>query len=352
VSAVHFVVPDGIDDPARSSGGNTYDRRLRRELGSLGWGVQEHAVPGFWTRPDSAAFAALNGALQRVPDGEAVLLDGLIASQAPDVLVPQAQRLRPVVLVHMPLGDRPRDDDARRCERAVLAAAPAVVTTSVWARDRLIELYDLSAHQVHVAEPGVDTADLAGGSLTGGALLCVAAVTFDKGHDILLDALQTISDLPWHCVCVGSLDRDPRFVASLRRRSLDGELCDRVSFPGPRTGPDLDRDYACADLLVLASRAETYGMVITEALAHGLPVVATEVGGLTEALGQGDEGTRPGLLVRPEDPGAIGAALRAWLGDAELRARLRQSARDRREKLPRWSATASVVARALAEARR
>ena len=109
-----------------------------------------------------------------------------------------------------------------------------------------------------------------------------------------------------------------RSSSGLRRRALDGGLADRVRFPGPRTGADLDRSYAAADLLVLASRAETYGMVVTEALARGLPVVAADVGGLTEALGHGADGTRPGLLVPPGDPAALGAALRAWLGDAEL----------------------------------
>ena len=108
-----------------------------------------------------------------------------------------------------------------------------------------------------------------------------------------------------------------------------------MRFPGPRTGAELDRAYAAADLLVLASHAETYGMVVTEALARGLPVLAAEVGGVTEALGHGEDGTRPGLLVPPGDPAALGAALRAWLGDAELRGRLRRAARERRASLRR-----------------
>ena len=114
-------------------------------------------------------------------------------------------------------------------------------------------------------------------------------------------------------------------------------LRDRVRFPGPRTGAELDRAYAAADLLVLASHAETYGMVVTEALARGLPVLAADVGGVTEALGHGEDGTRPGLLVPPGDPAALGAALRRWLGDAELRARLRRAARERRASLRRWA---------------
>jgi glycosyltransferase involved in cell wall biosynthesis len=352
VKDVHVVVPDGIDDPARPSGGNVYDRHVCRGLGSIGWSVHEHAVAGSWPRPDAASCTALAGIVQRIPDDSVVLLDGLVASAAPEVLVPQASRLRLVVLVHMPLGDRQADDGARTKECVVLSGAAAVVTSSAWTRRRLLELYALPADRVHVAEPAVAAADLATGSAAGGTLLCVAAVTFDKGHDLLLDALATMTDLSWQCECVGSLERDPAFVEGLRRRSLDGGLGDRVRFPGPRTGADLDRSYAAADLLVLASRAETYGMVVTEALARGLPVVATEVGGLTEALGHGADGMRPGLLVPSGDPAALGDALRAWLGDAELRGRLRSAARERRESLSGWSTTTSVLAGVLAGAAR
>ena len=183
-----------------------------------------------------------------------------------------------------------------------------------------------------MAEPGVDIAGLAPGTASGDALLCVAAVTPGKGHDVLLDGLATVGDLPWRCTCVGSLDRDPAFAAEVRRHALR----DRVRFPGPRTGAELDDAYAAADLLVLASHAETYGMVVTEALARGLPVLAADVGGVTEALGHGEDGTRPGLLVPPGDPAALGAALRRWLGDAELRGRLRRAARERRASLRGW----------------
>jgi glycosyltransferase involved in cell wall biosynthesis len=80
--------------------------------------------------------------------------------------------------------------------------------------------------------------------------------------------------------------------------------------------------------------------------------VAAEVGGVTEALGHGADGVRPGLLVPPDDPAALEAALRAWLGDAELRAGLRRAARERRESLSRWSATTSVLAGVLSGASR
>jgi glycosyltransferase involved in cell wall biosynthesis len=346
VTGVHVIVPEGIDDPARPSGGNLYDRRLCRGLVALGWDVYELAVAGGWPRPGTAGLRALRRAIGGIPDGAVVLLDGLIASAAPQVLVPEARRLRQVVLVHMPLGHRPPDGAVRRRERAVLAAAAAVVTTSAWTRQRLGELYGLPAERIHVAEPGVEAAALTAGSADGGALLCVAAVTPDKGHDVLLDALTAAQDLSWRCACVGSLVRDVDHAEAVLRRArrLDG----RVHFPGARIGTGLDEAYAAADLLVLASRAETYGMVVSEALARGVPVLAADVGGVSEALGHGEDGTRPGLLIPPGDAAALGDALRSWLGDAGLRARLRRAARERRGTQRRWTETTSVVAGVLA----
>jgi len=347
VRDVRVIVPGGFDDPARPSGGNTYDRRVCEGLSAQGWSVAVHAVPGSWPHPNAAAHALLANVVGRIPDDALVLLDGLVASTAPEVLVPEAQRLRLVGLVHMPLGQGQADAVVREREGAVLSAARAVVTTSESARRTLLALYGLAPERVRVAEPGVDAADLAPGTAAAGALLCVAAVTRGKGHDVLLDALSTMPELRWHCRCVGSLDRDPAFARRLRLRSADLGLGQRLSFPGPGAGAVLDRSYAAADLLVLASRGETYGMVVTEALARGLPVIAADVGGVGEALGHAGDGSRPGALVPPEDPAGLGAALRAWLGDADLRHRWRRAARERRAALAPWSATTSTLASVL-----
>jgi glycosyltransferase involved in cell wall biosynthesis len=332
VTDVHFIVPEGIDDPARPSGGNAYDRRVCRGLAATGWTVQVHEVTG----------ATLSAALAGIPDRAVVLVDGLVASPAPEVLVPESRRLRLVVLVHMPLGDER--------EGAVLAAATSVVTTSAWARRLLLQLYPLPGDRVQVAEPGVEAAELAQGTPAAGALLSVAAVIPGKGHDVLVDALAPLTGLRWQCLCVGSLERDPAFAARLRRRVAAGGLDDRVRFPGPQAGAELAGSYGAADVLVLPTRAETYGMVVAEALARGLPVVAADVGGVPEALGHGADGTRPGLLVPPDDPAALRDALRAWLEDADLRGRLRRAARERRESLADWPTTTAAVADALGRA--
>jgi glycosyltransferase involved in cell wall biosynthesis len=350
-STVFVVVPAGIDDPAHPSGGNVYDRRVSHGLAGLGWAVAEQPVGAAWPTPEPEDTARLARVLAQIPDRAVVLLDGLIASSAAPVVLPESGRLRVVALVHMPLGtdaadrgvDGPALADVRRAERAVLAACRAVIATSSWSRELLLRQYALDAARLHVAEPGVAPASTAPGTAAGGELLCVAAVAPHKGHDVLLAALADVGDVAWRCVLVGPTDRDPAFVERLIGLAREAGLDERIEVAGPRTGAALDAAYAAADVLVLASRSETYGMVVTEALARGIPVIATAVGGVPETLGRGPYGEPPGLLVPPGDSGALAAALRRWLSDADLREDLRRAARRRRGTLPDWSVTVARV---------
>ena len=183
----------------------------------------------------------------------------------------------------------------------------------------------------------------------GGALLCVAALAEHKGQDVLLATLASIPQLPWRCVLAGSPDREPDFVERLRRTAAAAGIADRVSFAGALSGAALDRAYAAADLLVHPSYGEMYGLVVSEALARGLPVLASDVGGVREALGRAPDGERPGVLVPSGDPGALADAIADWLGSAQLRDRWRRAAAGRRATLPTWESTADTVAAVLRE---
>jgi glycosyltransferase involved in cell wall biosynthesis len=235
-----------------------------------------------------------------------------------------------------------------RDESAVLAVARAVVTTSAWTRHRLLERYPLPAARVHVARPGSEPAPVSPRTPGGGRLVCVGTLSPLKGQDLLLEALGSLVGLPWRCTLVGPVDRHPGFVSSLARRATATGIAGRVRMPGTRTGAALRREYEDADLLVVPSRAETYGMVVTEALAAGVPVVATAVGGIPEAVGHTACGV-PGLLVPPDDSAALAAALARWLTDAGLRCRLRRAALRRRETLPDWRRTGERIRSVLAE---
>ena len=340
---VHLLAPATIDDPSRPSGGNVYDRRLSDELGGLGWTVHVRPLPGTWPVPDDGARDGLVEALDSVGDA-AVLVDGLIASAAPDVVRRYAGRTHVVVLVHLPLGVAATD--ARTAEGAMLRRVAGVVVTSAWTRSWLARHEDVPAERIRVAVPGADPAALAPGTASGGALLCVGAVTPGKGQDVLLDALGRLDADGWTCTCVGSLDVDPAFAGDVVARAA--ALGGRVVLTGVLDRAAVDAAYRSADLLVLPSLTETYGMVVTEALAHGLPVVAARVGGVPEALGDGPGGVVPGMLVPPGDAAALAASLQAWLESPALRSRARTAARARRRELPRWADAARAVGAVLA----
>jgi glycosyltransferase involved in cell wall biosynthesis len=168
-----------------------------------------------------------------------------------------------------------------------------------------------------------------------------------KGHDVLVAALASVADRTWRATCVGSLERAPDFVAEVRGRAACLGIGERIAFAGPLTGDRLVASYGAADLLVLPTRSESFGMVVTEAIAHGVPVVASDVGGVAEALGVAPGRTTPGMLVPPADPEALGAALAAWLDDAHRRGQWRDAARARRTCLHGWDETSAQVVRVL-----
>jgi len=337
---VHVVMPAGVRDPARPSGGNVYDLRVCAGLAARELSVREYEVVGAWPHPDDAALSALSGLLESVPNGDIVLVDGLVGSAAPKALAAHTDRLRIVLLMHMPL-DHEREEQA-------LAAVDVVIATSSWTKGWLLDAYRLDPARVRVAVPGTDPATLALPSEDGRRLLVVGPVSVGKGHDTLMAALERLVDLDWQLDCVGSLDVDPATAEQVVEwASRSGG---RVRVHGPMVGPRLDAAYASADLVVHPSRAETYGMVLSEALARGIPVVASDVGGTSEALGMADRvrgAEASGLLVAPGDVDALAAALRLWLSDADARRRLRAAARERRGDLPSWDATVVAVHDAL-----
>jgi glycosyltransferase involved in cell wall biosynthesis len=331
---VEFIVPTGVDDPRRPSGGNVYDRRLSEQLARLGWTVREHPTD----------HDRLTDVLAGLPGGALVLVDGLIASTA-EPLIAAATRLNLVVLVHMPFAEA--DPAVQAVEAAVLNAAAAIITTSEWSRNWVAANLHVPAERMSVATPGVDPSPPTDQSDGGQRLLCVGAVTAAKGQDVLVEALAQITELDWRCTCVGALDLEPGFVASLIEAAEFAGLAGRLEFVGPMARPALDDMRARTDLVIVPSRRESYGMVATEALAAAIPVIGTDVGGHREAIGRAADETRPGLVVPDGSASALADALRQWLTDPDLRGRWRESAMLRREELNGWPETARAVAAAL-----
>jgi glycosyltransferase involved in cell wall biosynthesis len=340
---LHFVV---AGDPAQHTGGYRYDARIVTALRARGWTVEVTGLPGRFPDADDSARRALHGMLTALADGAAVVIDGLALGGLPEVAAAHARRLRLIALIHHPLADETGLDADRRSallrsECTALSHMAGIITSSRFTARRLA-WYGVGGRPLAVVEPGVDAAPLATADHRPPHLLCVATVTPRKGHDVLVGALAAVTDLDWTCDCIGSTTRTPDHAARVAAQISGAGLDARIRLHGECDDATLADAWLAADLFVLPSHYEGYGMVITEALAHGLPVLTTNGGALADTLPPGT-----GLAVPPGDAPALAAALRRLIGDTSARHALRAGARARRADLPDWAAAGDAFAAAL-----
>jgi glycosyltransferase involved in cell wall biosynthesis len=337
-----LVVPGSLDTP---TGGYVYDRRIVEGLRTLGWQVEVRSLDGSFPSPDEAARAATASAFASIPSGLTVLVDGLAGGVIPAVMEREATRLRVVSLVHHPLADEtgisPEDRSAfTASERRSVAASRRVVVTSRATAMRVSELFGVAPEHIAVVEPGVDRGPLSQGSESATpALLCVATISPRKGYGTLVRALAMIRDRPWHLTIVGSLDRHRPSVELLRESLHAAGLEGRVTLAGEADAPRISTYYQRSDLFVLATEYEGYGMVVAEALAHGLPVVSTPVGAIPDLVGND-----AGMLVPVGDTRGLADAIAKVFDNADVRLRLRTGAARIRDRLDSWETASKRMA--------
>lgn len=344
---MEFLIPGDLQAP---TGGYAYDRRVIEGLRRLGWRVTVGALDGSFPLPTRAALEHADAVFARVPDGGVVMVDGLALGAMPDVVARHSARVRLVALVHHPLaletGLSP--DVARRLEqseRASLRSARHVVVTSEATAAALVA-YDVERSRTSVIVPGTDEAPLAPGSRDGVMrFLCVATLSPRKGHDLLIEALAPLASLSWKLTCVGSLTLSPETAGAVREQVVRAGLAEKISLVGALTGDALESQFQAADVFVLPTRYEGYGMVVAEALARGLPVIGTRTGAIPDLVGPD-----AGLIVPTNDGAALHVALLRILRDPALLAALRAGARKARDTMPRWQDSCAAMARVLEQA--
>lgn len=340
---VDFVVPGALDTP---TGGYRYDRRIIEGLRALGWRVSVRTLEADFPAPAQRSLDHFAAVLEALPAGRCVVVDGLAFGGAARVLERAAAHLELVALVHHPLAletglDAHTRAALERDERAALAACRRVIVTSAWTA-RALEHTGVAAERIDVCKPGTDSAAPGRGGGDPVRLLSVAALTPRKGHATLVAALAGLGDRRWTLDCAGSATRDPATAAALERASACAALGERIAWHGDVDAATLERLYTSADVFVLASELEGYGMALTEALAHGLPIVSTTAGAIPETVP-----ADAALLVEPGDTDALAAALARVIDDARLRERLRAGALAARAHLPGWDTASRMFAAAL-----
>jgi len=341
MSGIAFAIPGDIDT---ATGGYAYDRRVIAELRGMGREVTVVGLGDGFPDPVAIDAARVRHALGSIPDGTPTLIDGLALGILPDEAAELARRVPVAALVHHPLGletglDAERSRRLLDSERRALAAVRHVVVTSRATARTVADSFAVAAARLTVAEPGVDRLDPVDRPGTGRpVLLAVGALVPRKGYDVLVAALAEITSLGWDAEIIGDPGRDPATAARLARSIEAAGLAGRVRLRGQVTADALAGAYRSADLFVIASHYEGYGMVAAEALAYGLPIVSTTAGALAETVPDA-----AALKVPAGDAKALAAALRRLVADAALRARLGRAAAAAALELPTWRDCARTI---------
>jgi glycosyltransferase involved in cell wall biosynthesis len=319
-----FVVPGRLD---QLTGGYLYDRHVIDGMRSRG-----HAVKIIELSPNDRETA-----LAELADGTTTVIDGLALPDFEQAVIAERRRLRLVALVHHPLAEetglsRAAAERLARLEAVALQCFRGVVCPSARTA-AAVAAYGIPPERIFVIPPGTAKPDRPLRSQRGPvrSLLCVASVIPRKGHRVLVAALARLRDLDWQMLCIGSLDRDPRNTRSIRQMISAARLGRRIALAGEQPPRMVMRAYRAADLFVLPSLHEGYGMAFAEAMAHGLPIVATAAGAIPETVPR-----EAGLLVRPGDVAALARALRRVIAEPALAMRLAAGSRAAGGRLPDW----------------
>ena len=345
VRRVVFAVPGSLDQP---TGGYVYDKRIVAELRTLGWDVGILDLGGSFPRPDAKERQAANDMLARTDAQIPLVIDGLAYGVLPEAGAALGKSHKLIALVHHPLAFESGlpEADAKAflaSERDALGHVRHVIVTSPATARLLVSDFGITMERITVAKPGNDPMPPSRGSGEDRVhLLAVGSIVPRKGYDLLVAALAELKDLPWRLSVVGDPTRDEECTRALDRDIDRFGLRDRVERLGAVSHEALAELYDSADLFVLPSRFEGYGMAFADAIAFGVPVIAARTGAIPETVP-----AQASILVPPDDVPALASVLRHLLENQAAREALRAQARASARALPTWRESAEIIARAI-----
>jgi glycosyltransferase involved in cell wall biosynthesis len=330
-----FLIPGDID---RKTGGYGYDRRVITEASAHGVTLEPVRLGDGFPFPSDKECADTIDLIKSLPHGIPLLIDGL-AFGAFDQAMLGALNGPIVALVHHPLAYEngiPADKAAalKASERAALRRADAIIVTSAPTKSLLVTEFGVPETKIRVAVPGTDAAPFAQGSgLDAPAILGVGSLTPRKAWSVLIAALSLCRDADWTMRIVGA---GPERATLLEQIETAG-LQTRIHLLGEVDETALAEHYNRADLFIMPSLYEGFGMALTEALARGLPSIASDGVVALQHLPEDAAQT-----VQAGDVESLALAIKTLLAP-EARLRVADKARLAAASLPRWDTTARII---------
>jgi glycosyltransferase involved in cell wall biosynthesis len=341
-----FAIPG---DLALPTGGYGYARRVLERFPRCGVRLRHLALPAAFPDASAGDIADTTQRLAGLGSETVILFDGLAYGAMPATSL--AGLRQPIVaLVHHPLGfetglSAARQQQLMALEKAALALARRVIVTSAATARSLAVSFAVPANKISVAEPGCARAPRARGTGAPPQLLAVGSIVPRKAYDLLVRALAPLVTLHWRLTIVGASDRSAAAVAALDSAVRESGLGSRITIAGPLEEARLGEHYDRADLFLMPSLYEGYGMVLAEAMARGLPIVCTTGGAAAETVP-----SAAAIKVAPGDAAALTAAVRLLLEDPVRRHRLANASWAAGQRLPGWEATTRIIAGVIKEA--
>jgi glycosyltransferase involved in cell wall biosynthesis len=340
IMEIGFVIPGDLHT---LTGGYAYDREVIAHLTDRGVTMHHIALPSsfpFPTDEDERESALL---LNAIPKHIPLLIDGLAYGGFSQSLLDTLKQRCVVALVHHPLCaetglDVNTAQRLKTSEKRALDAAGHIIVTSDATRNGVIHDFEIAPSRITVAEPGVKRVAFTTIRTPAQQLLAVGTVIPRKGYDVLIEALHALREVPWTLDIVGATDRCPHTYTQLQNRVEALGLSSRIFFKGVLTPEQVEEAYQTADVFILASHLEGYGMVLTEALAHGLPVISTRTGAATDP-----RYAETLQLVDSGDVAGLRDAICLFLRDDETCVRAAEKSRRIATHLPTWEDTAEVI---------
>ena len=333
---VAFAIPGDIKT---RTGGYSYDREVLTRLPHFGVAARHLPLPGGYPSPSAEDLQATSEAFASLPDDTVVIIDGLAFGAMPRDLIASI-RQRIIALVHHPLGyesglSPERAEALIQSEREALTLARRVIVTSPLTKRLLVDAFDVPSGSITVAVPGTTPATRVQGNGNPLHLLSIGSVSPRKGFEYLVEALAPLQDRDWTLTIAGSLKRDPDAARKLKAAIAQRELSSRIKLPGELGAQALAKLYTSADVFVLPSLFEGYGMVLAEAMVRGLPIVCTTGGAAAETVPDA-----AALKVPPGEAKPLTEALDQIITDASLRQKMSDAAWKAGQRLPDWRDTA------------
>ncbi|SEW32314.1 hypothetical protein SAMN04488515_2304 [Cognatiyoonia koreensis] len=337
-----FAIPGDKD---RRTGGFIYEATVLRILNEIGCTTRHLELPDSFPEPTKADISTTIDFLRAVPVDQPIILDGLVFGAIdPEGLATVSAPV--IAMIHHPLGletglSQERAAYLRANEAAALAHAAHIIVPSPHTALVLARDFGADPAKITVALPGFTRPTVAAARVDPPLILSVGLLAERKGHDVLIAALAGMQDISWQAVIVGKA-HDFATARALGYQIEQSGLSDRVRLGGELSEIELNDRFNAASIFALATRYEGYGMVLSEAMQYGLPVVTCAVGAVPDTVGDA------AYLVPVDDPAAFEAALRRLLTNPVELERMRWLSHQHAANLPNWTDTAQIFVNVIA----